>query len=142
MKNNIKLDAVKTKINISDYTLQDIAKYFLKYDGYTCEIETKNYLISFKFSKYSLPHLLGLHYVYDKKLAKYYKGKFGFEKLLNNEIIVKEIKSKLQDKSKWLNIKRRLEYLPMFINVNVNMELDKNVNVGIGQFCTNSFFIR
>ena len=27
-------------------------------------------------------------------------------------------------------------------NVNVNMELDKNVNVGIGQFCTNSFFVR
>ena len=26
--------------------------------------------------------------------------------------------------------------------VNVNMELDKNVNVGIGQFCTNSFFVR
>ena len=25
--------------------------------------------------------------------------------------------------------------------VNVNMELDKNVNLGIGQFCTNSFFI-
>ena len=39
MKNNIKLDAVKSKINISDYTLQDIAKYFLKYDGYTCEIK-------------------------------------------------------------------------------------------------------
>ena len=26
--------------------------------------------------------------------------------------------------------------------VNVNIELDKNVNLGIGQFCTNSFFIR
>lgn len=27
------------------------------------------------------------------------------------------------------------------VDVNVNMELDKNVNLGIGQFCTNSFFI-
>ena len=33
-------------------------------------------------------------------------------------------------------------YLPIDLFVNVNMELDKNVNVGIGQFCTNSFFVR
>ena len=28
------------------------------------------------------------------------------------------------------------------IDVNGNMELDKNGNLGIGQFCTNSFFIK
>ena len=34
------------------------------------------------------------------------------------------------------------EILESEAGVNVNMELDKNVNVGIGQFCTNSFFVR
>ena len=38
-----KLETVRKRIDINDYTLQDIARFFLKYDGYTCEIKTETF---------------------------------------------------------------------------------------------------
>ena len=66
--------------------------------------------------KYSLPHLLGLHYVFkDERNKKDFVGKLGFEKLLNNEITIKDITNRVKN-TKLLNIQRRITYLPMFIN--------------------------
>ena len=96
MKNNIKLGAVKTKINISDYTLQDIAKYFLKYDFYvmTCEISTK--VRDFIFERKDV--IDALIYFSELDLADYHdkKDPYNCHRKVEGEKEIKKFKEKIE----------------------------------------------
>ncbi len=112
---------VERKINCEDYTLKEIALYFEKYNGFVCKIETNELSIKFIIEKYALPHILGLQYAYaNKKDSRTYKGKKGFERLRNGQIslaqLKKNIKTNTSSSIAWQNVKRRIEYLPMFLN--------------------------
>ena len=43
-----KLEKVKKRINIYDYSLKDLAIYFESFDNYICEIITNNNIIKFR----------------------------------------------------------------------------------------------
>ena len=112
---------VKDKINLEDYSLKEISRYFEKFHNFMCKIETENFSLKFKIDKYALPHILGLQYAYaNKKDSKEYKGKKGFEKLINGQIEINNLKNSIKTNTKseisWKNVKRRMEYLPMFLN--------------------------
>lgn len=112
---------VYEKINCDDYSLREYAKYFEKFHGYILIIETNNFVIKTKIEKNALPHILGLHYAYaNKKDSKDYKGKNGFDKLINGKISLEELKMNIKNSSTskvgWKMIQRRIEFLPMFLN--------------------------
>ncbi len=47
-------------MNMSKYSLKDLALYFERYDSYVCKIVTEKREIKFKIEVNSLPHLIGL----------------------------------------------------------------------------------
>lgn len=115
------LEQANTKINSSEYTLKEIALYFKKFDGYIIKIETATKNIKVKIDKNTLPHILGLQYAFEnKKNSKEYKGEKGFKKLENGKISINELETNIKknktSKVSWKMIKRRIEYLPMFLN--------------------------
>ena len=106
------------EMDMTKYSLKDLALYFEKFDGYICEIKTDNRILKFMFDINSFPHLIGLHHAFKgKKNRNEYKGAVGFEKIKNGEItyndIMKGIKNGRSNIS-WVNIKNRIKYLPMF----------------------------
>lgn len=115
-----RLEEVCCKIDIDEYTLQDIALYFEKYDGYILKIELDNGIIETYISKTILPHLLGLQYAYaNRKDRNSYKGCLGFVKLKNGLINIIDVENNIKNNNLpvfWKNVKRRIEYLPMFLN--------------------------
>ena len=117
----IPLLEVQKKIDYENYTLKDIALYFEKYHGYACKIETESKTIKFGIEKYALPHILGLQHAYaNQKNSRMYKGKKGFEMLKNGKISMKQLKQAIKknphSEIAWKNIRRRIEFLPMFFN--------------------------
>lgn len=109
------------KININDYSLKEIALYFERFDGYIIKIDTVTKSIKVKIDENTLPHILGLQYAFaNKRDSREYKGAKGFEKLKNGKITVedleKNIKRNKTSKVSWKMVKRRIEYLPMFLN--------------------------
>ena len=111
---------IDKEMDMTKYSLKDLALYFEKFDGYICEIKTDNRILKFMFDINSFPHLIGLHYAFKgKKNRNEYKGAVGFEKIKNGEItyndIMKGIKNGHSNIS-WVNIKNRIKYLPMFLN--------------------------
>lgn len=85
---------IDKEMDMTKYSLKDLALYFEKFDGYICEIKTDNRILKFMFDINSFPHLIGLHHAFKgKKNRNEYKGAVGFEK-----------------------IKNRIKYLPMFLN--------------------------
>ena len=109
------------KININDYSLKEIALYFERFDGYIIKIDTLTKSIKVKIDENTLPHILGLQYAFaNKRDSREYKGAKGFEKLKNGKITVedleKNIKRNKTSKVSWKMVKRRIEYLPMFLN--------------------------
>jgi len=112
---------VYTKIDSTEYSLKEIALYFKKFDGYIIKIETVNKTIKVRIDKNALPHILGLQHAFgNKKDSKEYKGAKGFEKLENGKITIEELEKNIKNnktsKVGWKMIKRRIEYLPMFLN--------------------------
>ena len=111
---------IDKEMDMTKYSLKDLALYFEKFDGYICEIKTDNRILKFMFDINSFPHLIGLHHAFKgKKNRNEYKGAVGFEKIKNGEItyndIMKGIKNGHSNIS-WVNIKNRIKYLPMFLN--------------------------
>ena len=107
-------------MDLSKYSLKDLALYFEKYDGYVCKIVTNHYEIKFKIEVSALPHLIGLQHAFKgTKNKNEYKGFSGFTKMKNGELsyndIMKGIKNN-NSKITWVNIKNRIKYLPMFLN--------------------------
>lgn len=107
-------------MDMSKYTLKDLALYFERYDGYVCKIETEKREIKFKIEVSSLPHLIGLQHAFKgAKDKNSYKGLSGFEKIKNGELtydkIMKAIKNS-NSKVTWTNLKNRIKFLPMFLN--------------------------
>lgn len=110
---------IDKEMDMTKYSLKDLALYFEKFDGYICEIKTDNRILKFMFDINSFPHLIGLHHAFKgKKNRNEYKGAVGFEKIKNGEItyndIMKGIKNGHSNIS-WVNIKNRIKYLPMFL---------------------------
>ncbi len=117
----IPLLEVQNKIDYEDYTLKEIALYFEKYHGYVCKIQTENKTIKFGIEKYALPHILGLQHAYaNQKNSRMYKGKKGFELLKSGKISMEQLKQAIKknphSEIAWKNIRRRIEFLPMFFN--------------------------
>lgn len=112
------LNKVKRKINIEEYSIKEIFEYFEQFDNYLCIIKTENHSIKFKFHKEAFPHLIGMQYLSKKKT---YKGSLGLEQIKNNNISFQKISNSLKNNKNYnnvmLNIKLRLEYLPMFFNL-------------------------
>lgn len=111
---------IDKEMDMTKYSLKDLALYFEKFDGYICEIKTDNRILKFMFDINSFTHLIGLHHAFKgKKNRNEYKGAVGFEKIKNGEItyndIMKGIKNGRSNIS-WVNIKNRIKYLPMFLN--------------------------
>ena len=111
---------IDKEMDMTKYSLKDLALYFEKFDGYICEIKTDNRILKFMFDINSFPHLIGLHHAFKcKKNRNDFKGAVGFEKIKNGEItyndIMKGIKNGRSNIS-WVNIKNRIKYLPMFLN--------------------------
>lgn len=117
----LSLDKVTSRINISDYSLQEIAIYFEKFDNNIIVIKTDKRVIKLTISKNSLPHLLGLQHIFNKnKERKYYKGINGFNLLKNGKSTINNINNILKQKNSLIYSKfifQRIEYLPMFFNL-------------------------
>lgn len=115
-------DLIKTNniMDISKYTLKDLALYFEKFDGYVCKIITAKRQIKFKIEVSSLPHLIGLQHAFKgTKNKNEYKGFSGYEKMKNGELTYKDIMRAVKNNNSnipWTNIKNRIKYLPMFLN--------------------------
>ena len=112
---------LKSSMDMTTYSLKDLALYFEKFDGYICEITTNRGKLRFKFTTSSLPHMIGLQYAFEnRKDKRSYMGKSGFEKLKNGEITYELVKSNIKRNNKlkiaWRNIDERIRYLPMFLN--------------------------
>lgn len=108
----IKLEQATKKINISDYTLKEIAYFFEKYDNSILLIETENRKIECKISKNILPHLIGMHYAYiNHKNKALYKGLSGFNMLKGGIVTLNDLKNNIKQNTKsrlaWKNIKSR-----------------------------------
>lgn len=126
------------KISVDDYTTKEYVSYFKKYDGKFLCILTEEKFIRVKFCIYNLPHMIGLQYAYDSQNnKKSFKGKLGYEKLLNNKITFNQIKknvnkNKITSNGKritWSNIQSRIELLPfMFENMTNNPRIRTKIN--------------
>ncbi len=121
---------LKNLMDLSKYTLKDLALYFEKYDGYVCKIVTTNREIKFKIEVSSLPHLIGLQYAFKGVRNKNeYKGFSGFEKMKNGELTYNDIMKGIKNnntKITWTNIKNRIKYLPFFLNT-----IEKNTKLKV-----------
>lgn len=116
----IELFKLKQEMDLSKYTLKDLALYFKQYNNYIIIIKTDYRTIKFKLSITAFTHLIGLQHVYaNSKEKNQYKGISGYEKIINNEVtysdIMKYVKSN-QSIISWQKIKDRIQYLPMFLN--------------------------
>ena len=66
---------IDKEMDMTKYSLKDLALYFEKFDGYICEIKTDNRILKFMFDINSFPHLIGLHHAFKgKKNRNEYKG--------------------------------------------------------------------
>lgn len=107
-------------MDISKFSLKDLALYFERYDGYVCKIITEKREIKFKIEVSSLPHLIGLQHAFKgAKCKNEYKGFSGFEKMKNGDLTYNDIMKAVKNNNSnipWTNIKNRIKYLPMFLN--------------------------
>lgn len=107
-------------MDISKFSLKDLALYFERYDGYVCKIITEKREIKFKIEVSSLPHLIGLQHAFKGvKCKNEYKGFSGFEKMKNGDLTYNDIMKAVKNNNSnipWTNIKNRIKYLPMFLN--------------------------
>ena len=123
----IPLEKVTKKINIEDYSLKEIAKYFEKFDNYILIIKTNIKTLKIKIHKNIFPHLIGLQYF---SHSSKFKGNEGLNNILNNNIDLKDIKNNLKYHKNYTklinNIFFRIEYLPMFFNtISYNSRIKK-----------------
>ena len=58
---------IDKEMDMTKYSLKDLALYFEKFDGYICEIKTDNRILKFMFDINSFPHLIGLHHAFKGK---------------------------------------------------------------------------
>ena len=71
---------IDKEMDMTKYSLKDLALYFEKFDGYICEIKTDNRILKFMFDINSLPHLIGLHHAFKgKKNRNEYKDLLGLK---------------------------------------------------------------
>lgn len=49
---------IDKEMDMTKYSLKDLALYFEKFDGYICEIKTDNRILKFMFDINSFPHLI------------------------------------------------------------------------------------
>ena len=124
----IELNKVTKRINILDYSLQELAVFYEQFDNCTVIIRTSKRYVIFKFKNSSFPHIIGMQYAFNKRNKIKYKGLNGFEKIKDGNITWNNLK-KLIIKNHNINvnnIKNRIEYLPMFINT-----ITKNIDLKI-----------
>ena len=89
---------IDKEMDMTKYSLKDLALYFEKFDGYICEIKTDNRILKFMFDINSFPHLIGLHHAFKgKKNRNEYKGAVGFEKIKNGEITYNDIMKRAKE---------------------------------------------
>ena len=104
------------------YKTYEILKYFEKYQGKEIKIDTNKEDINFDFlfNKYSLPHLLGLHYQYRKDGRSYFNvnnevmtGRKLYDEIINKKISDQEILNKIsvntKDYMQTNSVKQRIE---------------------------------
>ena len=113
----LKLDK---EMDMTKYSLKDLALYFEKFNGYVCEIRTENISLRFMIDVNVFPHLIGLQYAFKgKKNKNDFKGATGFEKIKNGEITYDDIMKGIKNSGtniSWTNIKNRIKFFPMFFN--------------------------
>lgn len=119
---------LKQAMDVSNYSLKDLALYYEKFDGYICEILTNFGLIKFKFTVEVFPHLIGMQYAFKFRKNKHeYKGVRGFNKVKNGEVTYEDMKKNIKNNPKsnfsWKNIDMRIRFLPMFLNSITNKAL-------------------
>ncbi len=133
---------INNLMDISKYSLKDLALYFEKYDGYVCKIVTNSKEIKFKIEVSSLPHLIGLQHAFKgTKNKNEYKGFSGFEKMKNGLTYKDIMKSIKHTKSNvtWANIKNRIKYLPVFLN---NIDKGSKLKIRNDELMLRSTYIR
>lgn len=114
----IELNKVIKRINILDYSLQELAIFYEQFDNCIVIIKTSKRDVTFKFRNSFFPHIIGMQYAFNSKNKVKYKGLNGFEKIKKGDITWNNLR-KLINKNHNINvnnIKNRIEYLPMFIN--------------------------
>lgn len=119
-----KILELKSVMDISMYSLKDLALYFELLNDYVCKITTSKRIIIFKINVSYLPHLIGLHHIFKGvKNKNEYKGFSGFEKMKNGEITYNDLIKLIKNNNtgiSWKNIKDRIKYLLMFFNTIIN----------------------
>lgn len=121
----MELNKARNRIDMRSYSFHEYALYFFQFDNKILCIETVDKMLQIKISTTQLPHLIGLQYAYDKQRHKSkYKGKNGFQILLNNEIDLDMFENRIRRNRPTANHKRitwdmilsRIEWLPYFFN--------------------------
>lgn len=119
------LSDTKKRIDMNEYSFQEYARYFFQFHEKILCIETIKETIEVKIQKSQLPHLIGLHYAFDKQSNKSnFKGEKGFQLLLNNGINLETFKNRIRrnrpkannKQITWDMILARIEWLPYFFN--------------------------
>ena len=148
---NKSLIKITEQIDSNKISLKDIAIFFEKYNGYSMIIETNSLELKVLFDKKALPHFLGLHHAFSRnKDLKKYRGISGFNMIKNEEITIPILKKALKNNTStcisWKMIKRRIEFLPMFINTIEKTgrlkELDQNNIVRLSKLDGNYIVFR
>ncbi len=73
---------IDKEMDMTKYSLKDLALYFEKFDGYICEIKTDNRILKFMFDINSFPHLIGLHHALKvRKIEMNIRAQWDLKKL-------------------------------------------------------------
>ena len=111
-----------------NYKAFKILKYFEEYDGERIKINGKTVEFDILFNKYSLPHLLGLHYQYRKDGRSYFNidnevmtGKKLYDEVINKKISDQEIYKRIENNNvnKINSVKKRIN---TFLDFMKNLE--------------------
>ena len=89
------------------YKVYDTLKYFEKYDGKRVRITYGNQEFNILFNKYSVPHLLGLHYQYKEYASdnNKYRVDENNNVVMANDIYDKIINYQISDEDIYRKIK-------------------------------------
>lgn len=92
------LNKANKRIDMRHYSFSEYALYFSQFNNRILYIETTHTSLEIKIDNTQLlPHLIGLQYAYDKQSNKaYFKGKKGFQILLQNQIDLKTFENRVK----------------------------------------------
>ncbi|MBR8700475.1 MULTISPECIES: PBECR4 domain-containing protein [unclassified Fusobacterium] len=95
------------------YKIQEILNWFEQFEKYNIQIKGETIEFNVTLNKYSVPHLLGLHYMNTEKKNGFILLNFIRENNLSDEIILDEIAKNNSDKLK--SVKTRIETFKNFL---------------------------